>query len=216
MACTNRRLGCMRAGANVVPTRSSVSLTVLEYMRWPHGAMLRLTNGTQTTIRYRAEPTGEPPVFLIQALDGKVRGDNGIFAMPELKPGKAVDFLVYLEPDAPPTRVGILYEVPQTQQSRLALKSELWLVRAKGWLGLKMVPRGQKEAWSRPLSVGSSRQPHTGNKNATVSPPDELTGANAGGRRELTVPTDWAGRVAQFCRSASGSRRPASWICPHC
>ena len=84
----------------LVPPRPTVSLTFLEYKRWPHGAMLRLANGTQTTIRYRAEPDGGPPVCLLRTPDGKVRGANGVFTMPDLRPGKAVDFFVLLEPDS--------------------------------------------------------------------------------------------------------------------
>ena len=41
-----------------------VSMTLLEYRRWPQGVMLRLKNDTQTTIRYLAErdatPMGSP------------------------------------------------------------------------------------------------------------------------------------------------------------
>jgi hypothetical protein len=34
-------------------------------------------------------------------------------------------------------------------------------------------------------------------------PPNKITGANAGGARQLTMRTRWAARVAQFCRSAA-------------
>ena len=32
--------------------------------------------------------------------------------------------------------------------------------------------------------------------------PNQITGANAGGRRQLPMRTSWAARVVQFCRSA--------------
>jgi hypothetical protein len=147
----------------LVSPRPAVSLTFLEYKRWPHGAMLRLTNGTQITIQYRAEPDSGPPVFLMRTLDGKVRGASGHFTTPDLRPGKAVDFFVLLEPDSAPVRVGTICTFPQTRQTRLALKLQPRLFRLKRRLGLQMAPPGQKEAWCpKPLSVNSSRQPPVG------------------------------------------------------
>jgi hypothetical protein len=35
-----------------------------------------------------------------------------------------------------------------------------------------------------------------------IHPPNKVTGANAGGRRQLPMRTRWAARVAQFCRWA--------------
>jgi hypothetical protein len=37
-----------------------ISMRVVEYQKWPHGAILRLTNGSGITIRYLAEPNGTP------------------------------------------------------------------------------------------------------------------------------------------------------------
>jgi hypothetical protein len=54
---------------SLVSARPRVSMTLVEYKRWPHGAMLRLTNGTQTTIRYLAERNGTPagsPILCVQ------------------------------------------------------------------------------------------------------------------------------------------------------
>src|SRR5882724_10536147 len=39
----------------LLSARPGVSMTLVEYKRWPHGAMVRLTNSTQTTIRYLME-----------------------------------------------------------------------------------------------------------------------------------------------------------------
>jgi hypothetical protein len=165
-------IGTLAAGVLVVTlvrARPTVSLPLLEYKRWPHGAMLRLTNGTQTSIWYQAEPNDGVPVLLMRGPDGKVRRDRGIVTLPELKPGKAVDFFVHVEPDAPPTRVGILYERTPTPGLVSFSTWELWLLRAKSWCGFKIVPKGQKEVWSRPLSVGSSRQTPAGNQNAIIA-----------------------------------------------
>src|SRR5262245_36041001 len=35
-----------------------VSMTLLRYQRWPHGAVVRLTNGTERAIYYLAEADG--------------------------------------------------------------------------------------------------------------------------------------------------------------
>ena len=35
--------------------------------------------------------------------------------------------------------------------------------------------------------------------------PNKITGANAGGPRQLPIRTRWAARVAQFCRSTAGA-----------
>jgi hypothetical protein len=43
-----------------VSARSKVSLTMVEYRRWPHGAVLRLANDTRTSICYLAEPYYTP------------------------------------------------------------------------------------------------------------------------------------------------------------
>jgi hypothetical protein len=44
----------------LVSARSKVSLTMVEYRRWPHGAVLRLANDTRTSIRYLAERNNTP------------------------------------------------------------------------------------------------------------------------------------------------------------
>ena len=49
--------------------RQVVSLTLLEYRRWPSGAMLRLTNGTQTSISYLAERNGTPAGYPVLSLN---------------------------------------------------------------------------------------------------------------------------------------------------
>jgi hypothetical protein len=44
-------------------------MTLVEYKRWPHGAMVRLTNGSDKPILYLAERNGLPtghPIFCLQ------------------------------------------------------------------------------------------------------------------------------------------------------
>ena len=43
-----------------VAARRCVSMTFLEYQRWPRGAMVRLANDSRLTVRYLAEPNGLP------------------------------------------------------------------------------------------------------------------------------------------------------------
>jgi hypothetical protein len=45
---------------SLVSARSKVSLKLVEYRSWPHGAALRLANHTRTSIRYLAEPDNTP------------------------------------------------------------------------------------------------------------------------------------------------------------
>lgn len=148
--------------ASISSDRPTVALTFLEYGRWPHGAMLRLTNGTATTIQYRSETNGRRPVFRVKEHDGSIRRHDELFTVIELKPGKAEDFWVSLKPDAPAVEVGIFYDVPvpPRKQGRLSMELDnLWL-RAKRLLGLRILPRSAtKQIWTQPLSVSSSRQP---------------------------------------------------------
>src|SRR4051812_3346528 len=37
------------------PRRPRISMNIVEYRKWPHGVMLRLTNGTSAAINYVAE-----------------------------------------------------------------------------------------------------------------------------------------------------------------
>ena len=159
-------IGALATGALVVTlahARPAVSLNFLEYRRWPHGVMLRLTNGTETTIEYCAEKDGGRPVFLSKAADGKIRRIDDVFTMPSLRPGKALDSFVSLEPDSPPVRVGIVCNIPLPPQTRVTSKLQPWLFRVKGWLGFKTAPPGQEEVWcSKSLLIGSSKQPPAG------------------------------------------------------
>jgi hypothetical protein len=49
----------------LVPLQPQISLTLLEYRKWPHGAMLLLSNGTPSTIRYLSEPGDTPAGNLV-------------------------------------------------------------------------------------------------------------------------------------------------------
>src|SRR4051812_41723572 len=53
-----------------IRSRVCVAMTLVSYQRWPHGAMIRLTNGSRTTITYFAEPNGTPaggPLLCLQS-----------------------------------------------------------------------------------------------------------------------------------------------------
>jgi hypothetical protein len=102
---------------SLLPARPRVSMSLIEYRRWPHGAMLRLTNGTQATISYIAEPDGTPagsPVLCLQktssgwtntattlssviALDGRTGKSMEVFFLSDSgappKPGQRIQTL---------------------------------------------------------------------------------------------------------------------------
>ena len=44
----------------LVSPKPRISLTLVEYRKWPHGAMLLLSNATPSTIRYLSEPGDTP------------------------------------------------------------------------------------------------------------------------------------------------------------
>jgi len=46
----------------LLSARPGVSMSLVEYKKWPHGAMVRLTNNTRTTIRYLADYDGSSSV----------------------------------------------------------------------------------------------------------------------------------------------------------
>ncbi len=93
--------------------RRCVSMSLLEYKRWPHGAMVRLRNNTPETIRYLAErddtPTGAPilhaqktsngwtgqsaTVGTVQVWDLKSRKPEEVFVLNPPTPPKAGDRL---------------------------------------------------------------------------------------------------------------------------
>ncbi len=54
---------------SLASVRPGLSMSLVEYKRWPHGAMVRLTNGTHATSRYLAEHNGTPagsPILCVQ------------------------------------------------------------------------------------------------------------------------------------------------------
>jgi hypothetical protein len=61
-----------------VPVREPVSLTLVRYQRWPHGATLKLSNDTTKTISYLTEQGGYTPTLFRQ------KTGNGWTASPPL------------------------------------------------------------------------------------------------------------------------------------
>ena len=62
-------LGAGVIAVTLLGTGRRLSMTVVEYKRWPHGAMVRLANHGRTTVRYLAEQNGLPmgsPVYVLQ------------------------------------------------------------------------------------------------------------------------------------------------------
>ncbi len=84
-------------------------MNVVEYRKWPHGAMLRLTNGTSTAIHYVAEgdstPMGSPVLRELQVSNVWSR-DKRFFpvqSIPAYDPriGKTVHMFIAQDPNAP-------------------------------------------------------------------------------------------------------------------
>jgi len=171
--------------------RPGVSMTLVEYKKWPHGAMVRLTNSTETTIRYLAEynelflrvqkasngwTTASTALRSAMFLDPRTGKTNEYFfpdvtprpgegvatvSARELKPGRSAEFWVWLEPGATPIRVGTICFVPQSQLTKTL---HPWLDRIKRWCRLKTTLPGQMEVWCpTPLYMPSSAPPATGN-----------------------------------------------------
>jgi hypothetical protein len=147
----------------LTPARPNVSMTFLEYKHWPHGAMLRLTNGTKATIRFRAEQGVSAPVLLVKTVSGVVSRFDGVFTMRSLGPGKSLDFFVLLEQGAAPEQAGTICYLPHPPQSRLSSRLQPWLFRVKRWWGIKVAQPGQTVVWCPvQLSIASSQQSVTG------------------------------------------------------
>ena len=171
----------------LLSARPGVSLTLVEYKKWPHGAMVRLTNRTQTTIRYLAEhndlflrvqktsngwTTASTALSSVMFPDPRTGKTNEYFfpdvtrrlgegvasvSARELKPGRSAEFWVWLEPGASPIRVGTICFVPQNQLMKTLRPS---LDRIKRWCRIKTTLPGQMEVWCpTPLYMPSSARP---------------------------------------------------------
>jgi hypothetical protein len=69
----------------LVSPRPGISLTLLEYQRWPHGAMLLLSNGTPATIRCVSAandtPGGDPLLCTQKTPNGWINSSLAVQAM---------------------------------------------------------------------------------------------------------------------------------------
>ena len=137
----------------VCPRPERVSMTLMEYTRWPHGATLRLTNGTGTAIQFYADRNDTPagsPVLCLQKTSGGWTNVSGMvermfYANPRvLSPGQSVQFWIRIEPGALPKRVGTVCRVPQ---SKLRRDLQGWLFRVKQRCRLKPYPPDQMKVW---------------------------------------------------------------------
>jgi len=169
---------------SLICTRPGVSMTLVGYGRWPHGAKLLLNNGTKGTIRYLAEPDITPagsPVLCVQgtptgwtnaslfesrmSIDPRTGKTVETFYTSgvghDLKPGQSVEFFVRLEPDGFPKRVGTICFV---QRGKLASKLYPGLARIRRWWQVKTPLPGQLEVWgSKTLRVSSAPDLAAGN-----------------------------------------------------
>lgn len=101
-------LGCLLATgtltALLVSARPQVRLTFGGYQRWPHGALLHLTNGTRLSIRYLAKPdltpAGSPLLSALQTSDGWSKTPGTLRLTPILNPntGGATNLVCLVKP----------------------------------------------------------------------------------------------------------------------
>jgi len=86
----------------------SVSMSLIEYRRWPHGAKLRLTNGSQRPIGYLAEedgtPAGSPILSLQKNSAGWTRSSLTLRSVTcmNVSTGKATELFFLMDPANPP------------------------------------------------------------------------------------------------------------------
>jgi len=147
-----------------------VSMTLVEYTRWPHGAKLRLTDGTQKTIRYVAERNGTPagcPILCLQKTsNGWTSASATLRTLSVVNPITRIpteEFFLF-DPAAPPK--------PGDRVASLLTRN--------------LIPGQSVEFWFR-LEPGASPK-----RVGTVCcvPPSEL-------RRKLQP---WLDRIEQWCR----------------
>jgi hypothetical protein len=168
------------------PGQQRVSLTLLHYQRWPHGATLKLSNDTKKTITYLTQQGGSPTLFMKKTAGGWTNtslpimwesfwdgnrwksapvyvfsySSSEVARSRELKPGRNTEVYVGLEPDGLPMRVGVVCCVPQ---GPIAQRFGKWVARVKQWCHLKSGLPGEIEVWcSEPLQV--SAKPERGER----------------------------------------------------
>jgi hypothetical protein len=92
----------------LVPPQPRISLTFGEYQRWPHGATLLLSNGTQNTIRYVSQanetPAGDPVLCLQKTPTGWTNSSPAIRSVTGINPTtrKTTELLYLANPAALP------------------------------------------------------------------------------------------------------------------
>jgi hypothetical protein len=160
-----------------VPGRQRVSLRLLQYQRWPHGATLVLSNDTKKTITYLTDQGGGIFLFQYKTPDGwtnasipitsvmimeRVGGalnPGYIFADPAvpLKPGPAdLVRIQELKPgQSAQVYVGVVPDRPPMRvgilccvpQGAVAKRFGRWIGQVKRWCHVKSKPPGQIEVW---------------------------------------------------------------------
>jgi len=107
----------------VISPRPGISLTLLEYKRWPHGAMLLLSNGTPSTIRYLSEsgdtPAGNLVLCLQKTSERWTSSSRVIRSTTSIDPRtrKSVDFFYMVNPAAQP-KPGDRLDILQSKELR--------------------------------------------------------------------------------------------------
>jgi hypothetical protein len=154
----------------LLPRSGRVSMTLVEYTRWPHGAKLRLTNGSHKPIRYVAErngtPAGSPLLCVQKTSNGWTSASATLRALSVVNPitrSTTEEFFLF-DPTAPPK--------PGDHIASLLTRD--------------LIPGQSVEFWFRLESGASPKRVGT----ICCIPPSEL-------RRKLQP---WLERVERWCR----------------
>jgi hypothetical protein len=117
---------------SLIRSRERVAMELVSYQRWPHGAMIRLTNGARTTITYLAEPNGTPAGGPLLCLQSTPMGWSNQSAVLEsvsafdARTGKSSPMYVFSYSAAPPTAGASLYG-PQMRNLKPGQSAEFFV-----------------------------------------------------------------------------------------
>jgi hypothetical protein len=160
-----------------VPRRERVSLTLLHYRRWPHGATLKLSNHTGRTITCLTEQGNGAILFLKKTADGWTNTSLPITSVLALDRvgGKVSPLYIFADPsitvkpgpiDVPSRRelkpgqstelyVGLepdglpmrVGTMYYVPQGPAAIRLGQWIDGVKRWCHVKSTPSGLFEVW---------------------------------------------------------------------
>ncbi len=116
-------------------------MTLVSYQRWPHGAMIRLTNGSRATITYLTERNGTPaggPLLCQQSTPTGWTNESPVLESVsafDARTGKASQMYILWDSAAPPP-AGASLDVPQSHDLKPGQSAEFFV-----WLEPDALPK---------------------------------------------------------------------------